>query len=143
MNNTQSGFIGVRIGDKAKDRLSREAVARGISLSAHVKQILGGDVPKEEDQISAPLPENGWRELVVSLGDLEKQRVGLEAAIEERSGFFTEAPYALRLSLQACKHAMTVLQEELEDTLPAEAVEAVKGKKLDKWGDPIKDKWSQ
>lgn len=146
MENSQ-GFIGVRIGEKAKGRLDQEAKARGVSLNAHVKQILSGEVPKEDDQEFTlnRQTRNGWKGIVSQLEDLERDKARLKEAVAEESGFFSKAPYSLRLSLKACKRAIADLQEELEAKLPTEDVEAVKGLKLDKWGDPIEsdDKWKQ
>jgi len=131
------GFIGVRLGEKAKSLLTSEAEARGVSLNAHVKQILGGDIPAEDDKAAAvkEREHTNWRELVDELGDFEKKKVSLEKMIKERSsGFFApEAPYSLRLSLQACKRAMSDLQEEIEVLLPKEDVAAARGNSDDKW----------
>lgn len=140
MENSQ-GFIGVRIGEKAKGRLDREAKARGVSLNAHVKQILGGEVPKEDDQEVAlnRQARNGWKEIVSQLEDLERDKARLQGAVEEETGFFSKAPYSLRLSLKACKRAIADLQEELEAQLPPGDVAAVKESKRDKWGDPIEE----
>lgn len=126
MATKQDNFIGVRVTEEIKAKLTTDAQREGVSLSDHVKRILGaGKVPK-----NGKPPEwvqaDTWQKIAKELESLENEKERLVELVEERSGWFTKAPYSLRLSLQACNRATTNLQEKLEEMLPPEDIEKLK-----------------